>query len=119
MENKTNLFQFKTQPCTTPEQSARLVKLGVHPETADFIYYRKEEQLPELDILLGVPFVRKGEEPLIFGAPAWSLHRLMAMLQEDLNLSELNIDEAYDWVITRIKVSIEEEEFNQQYLFTE
>jgi hypothetical protein len=69
METK---FNFKSQICTTREQSERLLSLGLKKETADMIYYQHWENAVhkkhDVDVL--------SEHNI----PAWSLHRLIEML---------------------------------------
>lgn len=68
-------MEFESQVCTTREQSARLMSLGLKKETADMHHYQ---------------YVEGGRwnveaRPSIAGynnrlVPAWSLHRLIAMM---------------------------------------
>ena len=99
-------MEFKSQICTTKEQSERLIALGLKKETADMVYHYRDSRLEamrwelrphppvlrsnchfnieKLNVLKqknsdGV--VMSGEEyfDVLWGKdiPAWSLHRLM------------------------------------------
>lgn len=82
-------FEFKSQICTTKEQSERLLKLGLKKETADMSWFRRstnadfecctssytewlEEILPIVD-----------DYTLKDIIPAWSLHRLIEISDVD------------------------------------
>ena len=54
-------FNFKSQICTSREQSEKLLALGLKKETADFPVW--------------------GTEKLLY--MGWSLHRLINIIQED------------------------------------
>lgn len=83
-------LKFNSQVCTSVEQSKRLLKLGLKPETADMSYYVLDSE-PVLTI--GVP--RKVEMEIAKGGkivetrnaeiiPAWSLHRLIETLPSEI-----------------------------------
>ena len=67
-------IKFNSQVYTTKEQSERLLKLGLKPETADMcidLYYEDEPFVVynnKIDYSKQIEFV-----------PAWSLHRLIEM----------------------------------------
>lgn len=42
-------MEFKSQICTTREQSERLLSLGVKPETADMVYHHTNSRVPALE----------------------------------------------------------------------
>lgn len=63
-------MNFKSQMCTTKDQSKRLIDLGMNPNTADMHHYRWSEGY--WDIQNCPP--RGSNSNFI---PAWSLHRLM------------------------------------------
>ena len=79
METK---FNFKSQICTSREQSERLLALGLKPETADMGIYYSE--------LYGVDRVFSNDvfdEKPTFDSdeiPAWSLHRLWELLPKSI-----------------------------------
>ena len=76
METK---FNFKSQICTTREQSERLLALGLKPETADMWYphFAKTCPIPLIDEVLTTDDI-----------PAWSLGRLIEMLPSPIPISE-------------------------------
>ena len=91
-------MEFNTQIATTIEQSKKLLELGIKPETADMthhyqgsvdyyelkdIAFTKVMHLRELinkNPILG----RSGDYLYAKDIPAWSLHRLMAMMPLDV-----------------------------------
>ena len=71
METK---FNFKSQICTSREQSERLLALGLKKETADMVWTHA---------YYGTWVVTASENPLYEESdsiPAWSLHRLLCMI---------------------------------------
>ena len=70
-------MEFKSQICTTKEQSDRLLELGFKPETADMVYQA-----------IGVTPFKKWKEHKIEENffPAWSLHRLIELCPEYINI---------------------------------
>ena len=122
METK---FNFKSQICTTREQSERLLSLGLKKETADMVYtYEREEHGDyywNLEVLEGPwdSFIWPSTCTYI---PAWSLHRLL-----ELNLlcceqhfafqfHITNIDNAYEYLINHTEWLIKEGYFPKEYL---
>lgn len=63
-------FEFKSQICTTREQSERLLTLGLKKETADMSY---------IPIVVNhkVEYRLDCSTPKSIDIPAWSLHRLI------------------------------------------
>ena len=106
MEN----FEFKSQICTTREQSEKLLALGLKKETADmrliWLYCYRDE-----DYYQPMPndFSTSNDD-----IPAWSLHRLL-MIYGD-NYSFFSLENAYDELITAIAIDIENGTFNEDYL---
>ena len=98
---KINL-KFNSQVCTTKIQSQRLLDLGLKPETADMYIFDDE-------VYIG--------KPNIDDIPAWSLHRLLCMLDYD-NADTFNImpNLAYEDVIATISLRIGCGAFNKEYL---
>ena len=74
---KTN-FNFKSQICTTREQSERLLSLGLKKETADMCHtpFRSKVDGETLE------YTEHCSLPLGKDIPAWSLHRLIEMMPE-------------------------------------
>ena len=104
---------FNSQPCTTKEQSNRLIDLGVKIETADMYHYvtsngtgisiMDDDFLPHMD------------------TPAWSLDRLIELLK-DVEMDDsykvsffVNINR-YDEIIALIQSFIHINKFNKEYL---
>ena len=108
-----NELKFNSQICTTKEQSQRLLDLGLKPETADMAWVCvTKEGLTQWVMTLNTP----KNEPNI-DLPAWSLHRLLCMLDYD-NADTFNImpNLAYEDVIATISLRINCGAFNREYL---
>ena len=127
METK---FNFKSQICTSKSQSETLLKLGLKKETADMWY-------PHFASTCPIPLV---DETLASDdIPAWSLHRLIEMMPEEMYGGLLCIfkdsiryeeivmdrleahfeavgDNMYENVISCIEWLIKEGYFNKEYL---
>lgn len=121
-------MEFKSQICTTKEQSEKLLTLGLKKETADMSYYILDDGLflmvgiaPAFrEIIKGGKVVRKQNLEII---PAWSLHGLMEIAYNGdilgcvaLNFHERNIGAYYEQVIKVIEYLIRVKEFNKDYL---
>lgn len=106
-------LKFNNQICTTKEQSQRLLELGLKPETADMAWVCvTKEGLTRWVMTLNTP----KNEPNI-DIPAWSLHRLMEILNAPLvEFSISTLEEAYEDVIYNISESIKNGYFNKEYL---
>lgn len=119
-----NEVKFKSQICTSVEQSNRLLELGLKPETADMeliynIFSNTYEPLPK-----AFPTSNKCE------IPAWSLHRLIEICNKtqfgiiSIYNNEVTVDGAlfdvfdntYDNLISAIECLIKEDYFNKEYL---
>ena len=90
-------MKFNSQICTSVEQSKRLLELGLKPETADMeliynIFSNTYEPLPK-----AFPTTNKCE------IPAWSLHRLIELLPQDIHLDNY-VDTHYYLTINPFKV---------------
>ena len=82
-------MNFKSQICTTKEQSERLLSLGLQPGTADM--YLKKSPLPKAgkyyiyvlikDINVDNWFSERMNRDII---PAWSLSRLLEMMPNEI-----------------------------------
>ena len=126
-------FNFKSQPCTSREQSERLLTLGLKKETVDCYYWQECDQYGDpngkwhLDILNDD--TREHFEYLLnhFGIclhiedalfiPAWSLYRLMSMLTAKRKCLLIRVEaDLYDVLINRIEHEIKEGYFNKNYL---
>lgn len=103
-------MKFNSSVCTSIEQSQRLLKLGLNPETADMHHYKWSEGY--WDIYTCPP---RGSDSCYI--PAWSLHRLLCMLDYD-NAATFDImpNLAYEDVIATITLRIGCGAFNKEYL---
>ena len=110
-------MKFNSQPCTTKEQSERLLALRLKKATADCVV----SSIGSKDRLIHT------EEPIyvmesltskrIPNYLAWSLHRLIELL--GLSKICLNIDlydSPYEEIIRRIDIFINTGVFNREYL---
>lgn len=80
-------IEFNTQICTTIEQSKRLLELGLDDDTADMFHPAQH---------IGKDIVRYSDSPMrvqeehfeifVDDLPAWSLHRLIAMLPDEVKM---------------------------------
>lgn len=130
-------FNFKSQICTTKEQSERLLALGLKKETADCNltnYSLKGKGYQDGWKVGTVPYCKVLEEWNKFAKdscweliPAWSLHRLIEMCPCDVEISGIWVyaersyefrekDNVYDNLIDLIKSIIKEGYFNKEYL---
>ena len=75
METK---FNFKSQVCTDKNQSERLLALGLKKETADMAIEPDLESTYEVYYISAYP-------PSKRGVPAWSLHRLIEMMPNNIH----------------------------------
>jgi hypothetical protein len=106
METK---FNFKSQVCTSIEQSRRLLELGLKKETADMRWERISKKYCYY-ISAKTPYVSSD-------IPAWSLHRLIEMYVERYISCSMNLkDLTYEWIINEIEIHIKEGDFNKEYL---
>lgn len=121
METK---FNFKSQICTTREQSERLLALGLKQETADMVIHIKNDNSwyvtaepfyeweDDMNIL---PSLEETEQIL----PAWSLNRLIEMALRFVLICGISFtfnEDAYEKVIGIIEYQIKGEYFNKEYL---
>ena len=104
-------LKFNSQVCTTREQSQRLLRLGLKPETADMCIdlYNEDEPFAvqnKIDYSKQIEFV-----------PAWSLHRLIELYSDVEDTSYLCIkDISYKLLIFCIEKAIHCGYFNKEYL---
>ena len=88
METK---FDFKSQICTTREQSERLLALGLKEETADMKYPCTREYyggvLTEGTSSLPIIIDTEDDDITEYDTPAWSLGRLIEMLPSYIPVS--------------------------------
>ena len=101
-----NELKFNIQVCTTKEQSQRLLDLGLKPETADC--YNREEDYGYSNWI--------GKPSLHSDVPAWSLHRLMEILDSPLVEFDFLSYNPYEEIIYNISVCIKNGYINKEYL---
>ena len=106
--------KFNSQICTTKEQSERLLALGLKKETADCYYYTYDGNTYELNKVWEGMWEEKSTRRI----PAWSLHRLMEMVDpwEYKNWIGEDIENDYDYMIQCISFLIDDRRFNKEYL---
>ena len=110
-------FNFKSQVCTSIEQSRKLLELGLKKKTADMCY--------SLDSVITQPFIPSDIFRCIVDTdtenkktiPAWSLHRLFqiytnGVISSSWNMAKFNWDDLIDC----IEDSIVKGYFNKEYL---
>lgn len=103
------MTEFKSQICTTVEQSKRLLGLGLKKETADMRWERISEKYAYYPSTK-TPYASSD-------IPAWSLHRLMSMLTAKRKCLLVRVEaDLYDVLIDRIEHEIKEGHFNKEYL---
>lgn len=107
-------MEFKSQICTSVEQSKRLLESGLKKETADCCYYYYDGEYL-------IAFAEDAKYPS--DIPAWSLHRLMEIVMKGdklgcitHNIHQNNVSRYYEIVITSIEHLIKIDEFNKDYL---
>ena len=115
-------MDFKSQICTTIEQSKRLLELGLKPETADMYYtnaslpFNKENfhlvcmNYFDIGKSNGVPQICR-----FSFIPSWSLHRLIE-IGNFVNVGFLNIDKMFDCCIQMLEGQIRGGVINQNYI---
>ena len=123
-------IEFKSQVCTTREQSERLLEMGLGKATADMMYITSVvdglgKWLPE-DYRFYSLEIGEYHKPIGAGMlhiPAWSLHRLMEIMYNgdmfgfvSLTTHDRNIDTIYELVIANIEGLIKIDKFNKDYL---
>ena len=107
-----SVFNFKSQICTSRDQSERLLALGLKKETADMYY--------SYDIICAKPYYKVMEfmngcaPEVIF--PAWSLHRLIEMIAGGSEEQMIFLPDPYDEIIEEIAGAIMVNSFNKEYL---
>ena len=100
-------FNFKSQIATTIEQSQRLLAIGLKKETADMSH-------TAIVINHKVQYMEHCSTPKGMDIPAWSLHRLIEIL--DTNPCVFYTNCGYDNIIDRIEDYIKEGIIDTRYL---
>lgn len=116
-------FKFNSQICTTKEQSERLLALGLKKETADmyYPYFGKNSEGDNMYYL--EPSVGR---PCGYDIPAWSLHRLLELMNLDFHTGGhyiifddtefMDSKNIYDNLCDCFEWLIKEGYFNKEYL---
>lgn len=77
-------FNFKSSVCTSREQSERLLALGIKKETADCMIITKSNYVKHQPrVVFGYNYVLENTSGFEV-IPAWSLHRLIEMMPENI-----------------------------------
>lgn len=134
-----NKIEFNTQICTTKEQSKRLLELGLDADTSDCYHYAIQyfdgvsyENTGKMAIGLRSNIADENHFDYLlesFGLddmdcfiPAWSLHRLIAMLpdMDRVCITDYcylkDYSKIYDKVISLIEWMIDHEVLYKEYL---
>ena len=124
-------FNFKSQPCSSREQSERLLALGLKIETADCYHWQETDRygdgngiwhceiLSEYnkdynEYLYNVYGIDGSDEG--FFIPAWSLGRLLEVMRMKASSQIVPLDDTFDRLIEGIETRIKEGYFNKEYL---
>lgn len=108
-------MDFKSQICTTKEQSERLTALGLKKETADCVWIEMSKDNWRIDANSWKAYHSIIEEGFV---PAWSLHRLIKLAYGnwDEDIVPVYLGNSYDMLIERIEFQIKQGKFNKKYL---
>lgn len=122
-------MEFKSQICTTKEQSERLLALGLKEETADMTIVKFGELYCEFvgEVEISCATIRMNGKEIDNNVkehiPAWSLHRLVEiMFKGDIkgfvgyNIHANNVGIMYEYAISNIEALIKMGSFNKYYL---
>ena len=108
-----SVFNFKSQICTSRDQSERLLALGLKKETADMVLVPSSRH-DGSDVIRVRKFYLMEEDAI----PAWSLHRLIELAygnwKEDI--APIYLGNSYDMLIGRIEFQVKQGKFNKEYL---
>jgi hypothetical protein len=127
-------MEFKSQICTTKEQSERLLKLGLKSETSDCTWFKRDDHTQWewcttsytewIEKILPIVNVYALRDII----PAWSLHRLIEIIDYPSNIDTIKElltaktmfnNRLYDRVISIIEYLISNNNFNKDYLENE
>ena len=112
-------MEFKSQICTTREQSERLLKLGLKKESADCYLFEYDKEKYKviaeswLDLIEDKKYHSQYKDVCF---PAWSLHRLLEMLYADIGECMIFFPNTYDEFIADIENCIRRGNFNKYCL---
>ena len=111
-----NELKFNSAVCTSIEQSQRLLELGLKPETADMYYTEgSEDGAGNIEYHLNI---RTKRDNRLFPdyIPAWSLHRLMEILDSPLVEFTILSHNPYEEIIYNVSECIKNGYINKEYL---
>lgn len=107
-------MKFKSQICTTIEQSNRLLKLGLKKETADMCYTEgSEDAAGNIEYFQNI--IKEWRPLYKEDVPAWSLHRLME-IGNFINVGFLDIEKMYECCIQMLEGQIRGGIINKEYV---
>ena len=119
-------MKFKSQICTTVEQSKRLLELGLKKEIADCHWFYQNEHW---QLKIGFDLISCENLYPKYYIPAWSLHRLLCLIPKEVNIDGFkfplrsdvimrleDVDFMYERLIGIIERVIKEGYFNKEYL---
>lgn len=116
-------FNFKSKPCTSREQSERLLALGLKKETADMalVPLMEWDDYTSQEYFTGEYVARTKEDVERYNLdyiPAWSLHRMIKLAYGnwDEEIVPIYLGNSYDMLIGRIEFQVKQEKFNKEYL---
>ena len=107
-------FNFKSQICTTREQSERLLSLGLKKETADCYWFYCDIAKEWKCTILSSTQVFKDYPTTVI--PGWSLHRLIILCGNIACDWIFRNYDCYTNAINCIEWLIKEGYFNKEYL---
>lgn len=107
-------MDFKNNNSTTPEQSERLLGLGVKPETAD-MHYTSIPTLKADTLQVSASIFLDLGAPGDGDVPSWSLSRLLEMIPYSIKHQAMKYN-LFDALIDMIEWLIDKGYFNQDYL---
>lgn len=115
-------MKFNSQVCTSREQSDKLLKLGIKAETADMTRNSFNKFTYDIPYFASLRFLIPNKGFKISDIePAWSLDRLIDMLNDNDTPENYKIDlytkiNRYDEIIVTIQNLIHKKNFNKKYL---
>jgi len=117
------IMNFKSQICTTKEQSERLTALGLMKETADMKYPCTREYyggvLTEGTSSLPVIIDTEDDDITEYDIPAWSLHRLIEIYSKGTGNYSFFFPDVYESIIQDIEYAVFNGYLDLNYLMEE
>lgn len=111
-------LNFKSNVCTSKEQSERLLALGLKKETADMCLSKVNVFCQTFDFMSPHSWTK---EQLVSDTwyPAWSLGRLLELSYGDVhpnNVVSISAHNPFEYMIKTIEGFIKHQCFNKEYL---